>query len=87
MDVYGSQHWFNKRMQYHRGNDRPAIIRADGSSEWIVNGLRHRDNNKLAVLSANGVHEWWSHGVCLGRFTFPGFDKTSLRFCFVKAMY
>ena len=38
--------------------DGPAIIAADGTQEWWVNGQLHRLDGP-AVIGAYGTQEWW----------------------------
>ena len=55
----GEEYWYNKLGKFHRGNDQPAYIGADGTMEWWVNGKRHRDNDQPAIIYADGTKEWW----------------------------
>ena len=48
--------------KYHRENDQPAIIRADGTKEWWYNGNCHRENDQPAIIYADGTKEWWHNG-------------------------
>lgn len=45
----------------HRDNDLPAVIKADGTQEWLQHGLRHRDNDLPAIIWANGTQIWCQH--------------------------
>lgn len=40
----------------------PAIERANGTKEWIINGKHHREDGP-AIEHANGAKEWFRHGV------------------------
>lgn len=53
----GDQVWRNGGGQAHR-TDGPAIIWADGSRAWRLNGLRHRSDGP-AYESAGGLKSWW----------------------------
>jgi hypothetical protein len=46
--------------ELHR-TDGPAVVRADGTREWYLNGKRHRTDGP-AVVYANGYQEWWVDG-------------------------
>lgn len=46
----------------HRDGDEPAVIDANGSKQWWINGEIHREN-KPAVIFANGDTQWWHHGL------------------------
>lgn len=59
-DKSGLKIWRNEQGQYHR-TDGPAIERADGTTEWFVNGLRHRLDGP-ALEWASGSKEWWVDG-------------------------
>lgn len=41
--------------------DGPAIIRKNGTTEWINHGWLHRKGGP-ARTRANGDQEWWTHG-------------------------
>lgn len=43
-------------------NDLPAIVRANGSKEWWINGRRHRDNGLPAIVRVNGTQEYYNNG-------------------------
>ena len=32
--------------------DQPAIIRGDGSQEWLIHGVYHRDGDQPAVIDS-----------------------------------
>ena len=59
----GDKFYWN-RNGYHRTGDKPAIICADGSKEWLVDGKRHRNNDQPAIIWAGGSKEWWVNGKC-----------------------
>lgn len=58
----GSIEWVNEVGDFHREEDKPAVIRANGSQFWVRNGKTHRDNDKPAVVYPNGEKEYWVHG-------------------------
>ena len=58
---YGNKIWRNKRCQLHRTDGLPAVIYANGTQEWWVNGKRHRTDCP-AVIDAAGTQEWWVNG-------------------------
>ena len=60
-DQYGNQFWY-KDDKYHRDDDFPAVIRADGTYIWYIDGIFHRENGP-AVMYTNGVNFWWLDGV------------------------
>lgn len=45
----------------HRQGDLPAVIGADGSKEWWLNGARHRERGP-AVITANGEEFYYLYG-------------------------
>jgi hypothetical protein len=49
INVYGDRLWF-KHGFLHRGGDKPAIIRADGTQVWYKNHKIHRDGDKPAYI-------------------------------------
>lgn len=59
LDCRGTQ-WCLENNKCHR-LDGPAVIRADGSKEWWVNGMLHRTDGP-AVIWADGYEEWWVKG-------------------------
>ncbi len=62
IDNYGTKQWYNNNRQYHRDNDLPAVIYADGSKEWYQNGWLHRDNDLPAIIHDNGDQYWFQFG-------------------------
>jgi hypothetical protein len=55
--------WMSKKSnKLHSVNDKPAIVRDDGTLEWFRHGVRHRDSD-AAVKRADGTEEWWIDGV------------------------
>lgn len=62
VDENGNTIWELPSGVYHR-LDGPAVIRADGSKFWYVNGHIQRSNGP-AVEWADGTKEWWADGVC-----------------------
>lgn len=60
-DRFGNKnHYVNDVI--HNENDEPAIIRNDGSKEWIFQGERHRDNDMPAIEHSLGDRVWFKHG-------------------------
>jgi hypothetical protein len=58
----GTQYWY-KNGKYHRDNDLPALILANGDQYWCKDGKQHRDNNDLpAVICVNGSQHWYKNG-------------------------
>ena len=57
----GTKYWL-KNSQYHRDNDKPALILADGTKYWFKNGKCHRDNDKPAMIYSNGSMYWFKDG-------------------------
>jgi hypothetical protein len=47
-----------------RDGDRPAWVRADGTSQWYRDGKCHRDGDKPAVEYASGSKAWYRDGKC-----------------------
>ena len=54
--------WY-KDGEWHRSNDKPAVIFFDGSRYWYKNGKRHRDNDKPAIVYGHGSKRWYKNGV------------------------
>ena len=48
--------------ELHRGEDKLAIIRADGAQWWYRNGKHHRDDDRPAVINPDGFQSWWVNG-------------------------
>lgn len=59
----GTKFWRNEKGELHRGDDKPAVMRADGSKFWFKNGMRHRDDDKPAIEYASGVKYWYENGI------------------------
>lgn len=74
-----NQFYFNDKMQLHRPNDLPAIIRENGTQEWYVDGLRHRDNNfgteMPAIVKRNGYQAWYDKNKFISSIYAKDFDK------------
>ena len=47
---------------YHRDNDLPATIDANGSQFWYKEGKLHRDNDLPAVIYSDGGKHWYKEG-------------------------
>lgn len=56
----GTRYWRNAEGQLHRESG-PAVIEADGTQRWYLNGKRHRDGGPAAELP-NGLRKWYRHG-------------------------
>jgi hypothetical protein len=56
----GAQVWYNQKDENHR-TDGPAIICANGSEYWYVNGELHRTDGP-AIIRANGSEYWYVNG-------------------------
>ncbi len=52
---------YSKDGLFHR-EDGPAVIHANGTKEWYINGNRHREDGP-AVIHAIGTKEWWVNGI------------------------
>lgn len=59
------EHYWLKNGVYHREDDKPAVVNADGSKEWYWAGNRHRENGEAAVISFYGEEQYWEHGIRL----------------------
>lgn len=46
---------------FHRENDLPAILLANGTKMWYKNGKIHRKGN-YAIEHLSGSKEWWLNG-------------------------
>ena len=47
----------------HRDNGLPAVVHANGTKYWFVNGQRHRDNDLPAIEWADGTVEYYVRGI------------------------
>lgn len=47
----------------HRGKDEPAVIWANGSKHWYINGEYHREGDEPAIIWADGTREWYKNGL------------------------
>ncbi len=55
-----TQVWCTTRL-IHRDDDKPAIIRADGTRIWVRNGEIHRDGDLPALIWPDGSLEWFKN--------------------------
>ena len=62
IDACGDKSWRNEAGDLHRLNDLPAVICANGTKEWWVDGKLHRLNDLPARIWANSMQEWWVNG-------------------------
>ena len=62
IDKLGTRRWYNNNDLLHRDNDLPAVITANGSQHWFINGKRHRDNDLPAIIYADGRQHWYING-------------------------
>ena len=60
-DIGSALFWYKNNF-FHRDGDKPAVIYADGTLEWFINGIRHRVTGPAAV-NPNKKHEYWIDGV------------------------
>ena len=51
-----------KHGKFHRDNDLPAVVYANGDKYWYQNGKLHRDNDLPAIVWADGEKRWWQNG-------------------------
>jgi hypothetical protein len=63
--------WRNKKGQFHRENDKPAVEFSNGGKKWYINGQLHRENDKPVIEYPNGMKFWYING----RFIKRNFDK------------
>lgn len=56
----GSQQWLDDSKRLHRV-EGPALVLADGSSEWYQRGKLHRLSGP-AIIKADGSEEWFLAG-------------------------
>ena len=59
---YGNTYYRNSKGQFHRENDLPAVVFANGSKLWYKNGQRHRENDLPAIVFADGSKLWYKNG-------------------------
>ena len=59
------QWWYSNpplySLPYHRDNDKPAMVFANGRKEWWHYGRRHRETGP-AIICEDGTKEWWFNG-------------------------
>ena len=60
VDQYGTVFYFNKDGSVHRENG-PAIITAQGTRKWVLNGKFHREDGP-AIIYSDGVKAWYLYG-------------------------
>ena len=58
IDCYGNLRWYNDRLHWHRNNDLPAIIGANGTMYWYEDNKIHRDGDFPAIIWEDGS-KWW----------------------------
>jgi hypothetical protein len=59
-DRYRTTYQINDK--FHRENDLPAIIKANGTKQWYKDGKLHRENDLPAIEYANGTKYWYING-------------------------
>jgi hypothetical protein len=52
---------FKKNGQIHRDNDLPAVVRGNGTKQWLQNNLLHRDNDLPAIICTSGAKHWYQN--------------------------
>jgi len=57
----GNMYWY-KTGNFHRENDKPAIIYSDGDMYWYKNGQFHREKDKPAIIHNDGRLCWYIDG-------------------------
>ncbi len=58
----GTEIWRNEKGQYHRENNKPAVIYKNGRIEYWKNGkLYERGDNLPTIIHANGDFEYWKN--------------------------
>lgn len=79
VDVDGVESWTcDKKGHFHR-EDGPAILYADGSCSWWLNGKRHRVDGPARTFIENGgdpKYEWWIDNEFLFVSSQEDFEKT-----------
>jgi hypothetical protein len=56
--------WY-KHGKRHRVNDKPALVKPDGTLVWYLDGFIHRGDDKPALIAADGKSmEWYRVGMC-----------------------
>jgi len=60
--TYRRSIWY-KNGEYHRDNDLPAVIQANGEQRWYQYGKLHRDNDLPAIIYYNGDQFWYKNGL------------------------
>ena len=52
----------NKKGEYHRDGDLPAVVYPNGDAWYFFNGRCHRDGDRPAVVCTNGCKYWFRDG-------------------------
>jgi hypothetical protein len=53
----GDKYWKNSEGKLHRDGDKPAMVRADGTKEWWVNGIfQHKETTSASTPGHTVVH-------------------------------
>lgn len=67
--------WRNADGQFHRDDDLPALIRADGSVVYYKDGCLHRDGDLPAVIFADGSVSYYRYDRKQSRWRASGCDS------------
>ena len=64
IDEYGAKsHYSDRKMKILHREDGPAIVYANGSKSWYINGKCHREDGP-AIVYASGSKTWYLNGKC-----------------------
>jgi hypothetical protein len=58
----GREEWFRHGKLHRDPADGPAVVHANGSVKYYVDGVRHRDDGP-ACEYVNGTEKWYRHGL------------------------
>ena len=58
------RHYSDREMRIRHREDGPAVVCADGSKAWYINGKLHREDGP-AVVYADGSKSWYINGELL----------------------
>jgi hypothetical protein len=61
IDGRGTEFWHNNNNQFHREDDKPAVVFTNGTQYWYKNDKRHRENGP-AIIYYNGDEHWYLNG-------------------------
>ncbi len=69
IDGHGTMWYYDKDGDYHRDNDKPAIIYPNELRIWwFKHGLLHRDRGPAIIDNDSGNKWWYKNGIRLSKY-------------------